>query len=242
VFISRIPDDISRFYPESFIPSSLRFLETGLGSEQYKIELVKRFCSGGRLLEIGSSYGGFLYLAKNTGFKVASVEMDKRCCDFINEYIDVKVFNTDDPVKELEHMRFYDVVCLWQTLEHLPDPLGLLDAVYTSLRVGGILVLSTPNPDAMQAHLMGRRWPHVDAPRHLRLFPISLLSKKLQALGMVPELVTTRDAGSLRWNTYGWIHFTHSKILGNILSLLFSPVEKIEGKGSCYTMVYRKVK
>ena len=83
------------------------------------------------------------------------------------------------------------------------------------------------------------------------LIPMKLLSEKLESLGMKAELITTTDQGSIGWNAFGWEFFFSNlcsqhyikKVLrriGRLISLLFGPIEKIEGKGSAYTMVFRK--
>jgi hypothetical protein len=111
--------------------------------------------------------------------------------------------------------------------------------------------LAAPNPDALQFHILGRYWPHVDAPRHLMLIPSQVLVEKMATLGMKVELMTTTDEGGLGWNVFGWEFFfsnlnAHPRInrvlrlIGRTVAKLLSPIEKSEGKGSAYTMVFRK--
>jgi 2-polyprenyl-3-methyl-5-hydroxy-6-metoxy-1,4-benzoquinol methylase len=253
IFIMPIPTNLADYYPESyhFVPKSSEYLEEGSKPENYKIEIVQGFVNHGRLLEIGPAYGSFTYLAKKAGFEVDAIEMNSRCCEFLNKVVGVHAINSDDPIATLGKIEPYDVIALWHVIEHLPDPWSTLDAIYKCLKPGGIVVLATPNPGALQFNIMGSRWPHVDAPRHVMLIPMKLLAERLVSLGMKAELVTTRDQGSIGWNKFGWefffanlcVHRYLKKILrriGQLISLLFGPIEKIEGKGSAYTMVFRK--
>jgi 2-polyprenyl-3-methyl-5-hydroxy-6-metoxy-1,4-benzoquinol methylase len=253
IFIAPIPANLADYYAETyyFIPESAAYLEAGSEPESYKIDIVQRFSTKGRLLEIGPSYGSFTYLAKKAGFEVDAIEMNARCCQFLNEVVGVKAINSNDPVDVLKQAEPYDVISLWHVIEHVPDPWALLDAIYRNLKPGGIVVLAAPNPDAFQFHVMGRYWPHVDAPRHVSLIPIKLITDKLNGLGMKRELVTTTDKGSIGWNEFGWSFFFsnftsyfHAKRvlsrIGRVVSLLLSPIEKMEGKGSAYTVVFRK--
>ena len=253
IFIMPVPVNLADYYPESyhFVPESLEYLEKGSKPERYKIEIVQDFIENGRLLEIGPAYGSFTYLAKKAGFEVEAIEMNTRCCQFLNKVVGVNAINSDDPIATLGQMKPYDVIALWHVIEHLPDPWPTLNAICTSLKPGGIVVLATPNPSSFQFNIMGYRWPHVDAPRHLILIPMKLLAERLEALGMKAELITTTDPGSIGWNTFGWEFFFANlssqlyfkKVLrriGRLISLLFSPIESIEGKGSAYTMVFRK--
>lgn len=253
IFIMPVPTNLAGYYPESyhFVPKSSEYLEEGSKPENYKIEIVKEFVNHGRLLEIGPAYGSFTYLAKKAGFEVDAIEMNTRCCEFLNKVVGVNAINSDDPIAALGQSDPYDVIALWHVIEHLPDPWPTLDTICANLKPGGIVVLASPNPDSFQFNIMGCRWPHVDAPRHLMLIPMKLLAEKLESLGMKAELITTTDQGSVGWNTFGWKFFFANlssqlyikKVLsltGQLVSLLFSPIEKIEGKGSAYTMVFRK--
>lgn len=253
IFIAPIPNNLSDYYSESyhFVPDSASYLEEGAEHERYKIGIVKRFSSGGRLLEIGPSYGSFTYLAKQAGFEVEAIEMNARCCRFLNEVIGVRAINSDVPVDAIRLQQPYDVVALWHVIEHLPDPWSMLDAICANLNPGGIVVLAAPNPDAFQFHVMGRYWPHVDAPRHVTLIPMKLLVKKLESLGMRAELITTTDRGSIGWNTFGWEFFFANltsqsfikKILrrvGRLVGFILGGFENKEGKGCAYTVVFRK--
>lgn len=254
IFISPVPANLADYYPDTyhFLPESSAYLETGSKPERYKIEIVQRFICKGRLLEIGPSYGSFTYLAKKAGFEVDAIEMNERCCKFLNDVVGVRAINSDVPIDVLQHLEPYDVIALWHVIEHLHDPWAMLDALFANLKHGGIMVLAAPNPDAFQFHLMGRYWPHVDAPRHLTLIPMALLTEKLKSLGMKAELITTTDRGSIGWNTFGWQFFfanlasqPHIKralrLIGRLVSLLLSPIENMQGKGSAYTVVFRKL-
>ena len=140
---------------------------------------------------------------------------------------------------------------MWHVIEHLPDPWAALEAITDRLVPGGVVVLATPNPAALQFRLLGRFWTHVDAPRHLELIPPELLARQLLPLGMRQVLGTTMDRGSLGWNRFGWensfMNFSQRnlprKFLGHVggaLGKLLWPLEGQEGWGSAYTAVFQK--
>jgi 2-polyprenyl-3-methyl-5-hydroxy-6-metoxy-1,4-benzoquinol methylase len=254
IFISPIPENLGDYYPDTyhFVPDSSEYLEKASGHERYKIEIVQRFAKAGHLLEIGPSYGCFTYLAKKTGFNVDAIEMNSRCCEFLRDVVGVNAINSDDPIQALRQAGPYDVIALWHVIEHLPNAWATLEAMCSRVRAGGYVVLAAPNPDAFQFHLMGHYWPHVDAPRHVMLIPMKLLEDKMSELGMKAELITTRDEGSLGWNTFGWEFFfanlsSHKHVkrvlrrIGRLVAWFLAPIERREGKGSAYTMVFKKV-
>jgi SAM-dependent methyltransferase len=233
------------------MPQSIQDLANIAEGERYKIDIVKQFVSGGRLLEIGPAYGSFIYLAKQAGFVAEAIEMNPDCCRFIRETIGVKAIQSDDPSEVLKGVDNYDAIVLWHVIEHLPDPWKTLEAISKKIQPGGVLVIAAPNPDSFQFRVLGRFWPHVDAPRHLSLIPLSLLTKQMLLQGIKSVWSTTTDKGSLGWNNFGWVHFlinliniryikTGLSIFGNILNILMSPIERINGLGSAYTVVYKR--
>lgn len=255
IFLEPIPVDLANYYPNDYypIPASLVELAPTAEYERYKIDIVTRFVPTGKLLEIGPAYGSFLYLAKQAGFDVEAIEMDTRCCKFIKESIGAKVIQNNDPVEGLRHLDKYDVVTLWHVIEHLPNPWEALEAISNKLNPGGILVIAAPNPESLQFNILRRYWPHVDAPRHLSLISLSLLTKQMLARGLKPVLLTTTDKGTLGWNTFGWVYFFTNftkrpfiksglGIFGNIVSIILGPIERINSFGSAYTMVFQKGK
>lgn len=253
IFIDPIPDDLAPYYTADYhyIPDTTEFLNAVAPHEQYKIEIIHQYHRGGRLLEIGPSLGSFAWAAKCHGFNTTTVEIDQRCCDFLNNVAGIKTIQSGDPASAISQCEPFDVIALWHVIEHLPDPWSTLEAINQKLNPGGIVVIAAPNPYAFQFKLLGRYWPHTDAPRHLSLIPAELITQFLGNNGLQIELQTTRDTGGLRWNAFGWEYFFRNltsnvrlkKMLGkagNTLAKLLSHIDGIEGRGTAYTLVMRK--
>jgi SAM-dependent methyltransferase len=56
----------------------------------------------------------------------------------------------------------FDTVCMFQVLDHLPDPAGVLAECAALLRPGGTLLLLHHDASALSAKVLGRRSPIVD--------------------------------------------------------------------------------
>ena len=253
IFVSPVPANLGQYYPESYytLPTSQAELDPVFAPERYKLEIVSRFIKRGRLLEIGPASGGFAYLAKQAGFEVEAIEMDRRCCRFLNEVIGIRAIHSANEYEALQQVKPCNVIALWHVIEHLADPAGTLEAVANKLLPEGILVIAAPNPDSLQFHILGKYWPHVDAPRHLMLMPAAVLIKKIESLGLKTVLFTTLDKGSLGWNIFGWDFFFGNmcslplihqllRVVGKVVGTMLSPLERREGKGSAYTLVFLK--
>jgi len=253
VFLSPVPADLGRHYPGDYygIPGSAEQLAANAELERYKIDLVRRFVPGGRLLEIGPAYGAFAYLASKAGFETLTIEMNEQCCRFMNDVLGVRAIHSHDTAAALRQVEPCDVIALWHVIEHLPDAWSMLEQIVRKLAPGGVLVIAAPNPEAFQFGVMGRYWTHLDAPRHLQLIPAATLSEHAIGLGLNPLLVTTTDTGSMDWNGFGWrmtlANATQSPLLkrvmhriGKTVGRALSFIEGGEGRGSAYTAIYRK--
>jgi 2-polyprenyl-3-methyl-5-hydroxy-6-metoxy-1,4-benzoquinol methylase len=119
---------------------------------------IQRFGGAGRLLDVGCHVGTFLAVAEQSGFTVAGVEPSAWASQIARSRIRGEVHRgavEDAPLPE----GGYDVVTLWDVIEHLPDPALDVRAIHGALRPGGLFAVSTMDVDALFARLLGRRWP-----------------------------------------------------------------------------------
>ena len=144
--------------------------------------LERLFPQKGRLLDVGCAAGFFLSAAKASGWEVLGVEQShhtaKEAIDLVGERVLVATLeqaNISGP---------FDVVCLWEVIEHSQDPFRLLQKAASLLARGGILCLSTPNLQSVLAKIMGRRFPALMPPEHLGYFSIKPLKHIFSQLNL----------------------------------------------------------
>lgn len=253
IALANPPGDLARYYAGDYfsLPNKERLARLA-ASETCKIATVTRFASAGRLLEIGPAIGAFSVRAVSEGFDVTVIEQDAGCCAFLSRQPGLEVKHADNPHELLSSLAAFDVIALWHVIEHLRDPFCLLDAAAAYLATGGILALATPNPEALQFRWMGRRWPHLDAPRHLFLLPVAALIERGRRNGLEVCLIDSADADVRSWNRFGWQKLLMNRmpsrlgraagfVIGAAMSLLLAPWETTAMRGAAYTLVLRKV-
>lgn len=253
IFLAPIPGDLFAYYPPTYheIPRSIEDLKSGTEHEIFKLETIKAYAGGRRLLEIGPSYGRFAFLAKSAGFEVHALEMDRACCAFLNDVVGIRATHTSDIIESVRHAGSYDIIVMWHSIEHLPDPWALLDLLPSKLNPGGILAIASPNPESLQFRVFGKFWVHVDAPRHVELIPPGILTRRLSRNGLERVRFTTSDQGARDCNGLGWHvspgHRFGQNTFGRIAKFVGRPlvrigrcVERLSGLGAAYTLVFRK--
>jgi SAM-dependent methyltransferase len=140
----------------------------------------------GTLLDVGAATGFFVEQAKAAGWDASGVEPSTWAAEYARNEL-----GADVQTGTLESLNVgdgsFDVVTLWEVIEHLPDPEATLAEIRRILRPGGVLVLSTPDAGSLAARLSGRRWlGWRKVPEHLFFFDRVNLDRLLQKAGFRP--------------------------------------------------------
>lgn len=134
-----------------------------------RIKRIKKdFPSGGDLFEIGCAYGFFLEIAKEYFGSTEGIDISDDAVDYAREYLkqnahagDFLTFKSD---------RKYDIVCMWDTIEHLEHPDLYVEKVKELLKKGGLLCITTGDIGSLNARIRGRKWRQIHPPTHLHYF------------------------------------------------------------------------
>jgi len=137
--------------------------------------------NGGRLLDVGFGNGGFLKLATEMGWNAEGIDFDPKAVEVARARgLKVRCASVLDLTERNEQ---FDVITLSHVIEHVQDPIALLNVLYRLLKPGGLLWLETPNIDSLGAKNFGRNWRGLETPRHLVLFNTESLKSSLTRVG-----------------------------------------------------------
>jgi len=169
-------------------------LYAGVKDEAYHHEAPARHCTFRRtlaqihrlvwppaqLLDVGCSTGLFLEVARSAGWQVAGLDP----CEWAveegrNKGLSIRLGTLTDGVLPPEQ---FDLITLWDVIEHVPGPRETLSAVWDILRPGGLVALTTMDVTSVVARIFGRRWPHLMR-MHLWYFSFDHLVTLLQQAG-----------------------------------------------------------
>ncbi|MCA9975209.1 MAG: class I SAM-dependent methyltransferase, partial [Anaerolineales bacterium] len=122
-----------------------------------ELEQVTGPGNGRSLLDVGAYIGVFVDVATQAGWDAWGVEPSDWAAAEAQAQ-GLNVFSGTQDAPELQGRQF-DVVTMWDVIEHVDDPLLEMTKAYHRLRPGGMLVLHTMDIDSLTARLMGPRWP-----------------------------------------------------------------------------------
>ncbi len=131
---------------------------------------VSQLRTSGALLDVGCSTGLFLNEMRRYGqWTLVGLEIEPSIAAYAADRFGLEVFN--GPVEAAPWPpHSFDIITLWDVLEHLPDPRGALRCLGDLLAEGGLLIVSVPNLDSVDAGRFGRYWTGLDVPRHFSIF------------------------------------------------------------------------
>jgi len=118
--------------------------------DAYFAEVEPLLTDGARTyLDVGCGVGHSLEVASDRGWTACGVDTSPSIIEAGRK----RGFNIVHP-NDLERDTSFSLVSLWETLEHLNDPFGVLSAISPRLDEDGLLAITIPNLQALEARLM----------------------------------------------------------------------------------------
>ena len=144
------------------------------------LERIRPFRPGARLLDVGAGSGILVARAAALGYRAEGVEpslwLQRRATE---RGLAVELGTLPHPKLEGP----YDVVTLIDVLEHVPDPVGLLERAREVTAPDGVVAIVTPDVRSLAARLLGWRWWHFRV-AHVGYFSRATLRLALQRAGL----------------------------------------------------------
>lgn len=119
--------------------------EAYVGFQGRRLQLLEPYLNPHvRLLEIGCATGQFLYNVKDKVKEAVGVDYDGGAVEFAQTKTGCKTYGNGLENADLEKNSF-DIVCAFQTLEHVADPESFMKMVGEYLKPDGLVVIEVPN-------------------------------------------------------------------------------------------------
>lgn len=122
-----------------------------------RYKTIQKYCKSGKLFDLGVGWGHFLHTGRLLGYDVAGIEMAKMPFTYAKEYLKL-------PVDEIDFFNYkhlndnYDIITMWDVLEHIDNCDKAVEKCALMLKVGGYIVIQVPQIDSSIAKKHKENW------------------------------------------------------------------------------------
>lgn len=136
-----------------------------------------------KLLDVGCGYGYFLKMASSFGFKTYGIDISQYAIRRARKMVKAD-FLLGDVQNDLLFMDgVFDVVTMFDVIEHLQKPYAALREIHRVLKPRGVFIITTPNLDSLSRRIMGGKWIGFCDETHLIFFTVRELKYILNKAG-----------------------------------------------------------
>ena len=170
--VETFPDEsqLCRLYDNSYFKSYGDDINAQHQKQLYFKQILKTIhlkkCR--KIFEVGCGKGMFLKICNQMGYEPFGLDISATAIEECKKYIDedhltygsFENYTAKDP---------FDVVFMFDYIEHVTNPLKSIILANTILKTGGLLVITTPSPSSYLNFILRKKWPHY-IPEHLCFF------------------------------------------------------------------------
>lgn len=138
----------------------------------------KNGLSGKNILEIGPG-------PEDNLFRYLSAFSSVECFDkasIVNAFLESKGAKTYGKWEDIPPEK-YDIAVAYEVIEHDPNTVKFCSNVFSKLKKGGVLLLTTGNSRSYYARIKGYKWYYYDPPAHLNYFSAKSIKTMLIKTG-----------------------------------------------------------
>lgn len=159
-----------------------------LGRDNSNVDLRYRFAprAPSKLLDYGCGNGDYLLLMQPLGYALNGVEFDPQLLTNLSETgIEIEDAATVEDARWIDE---FDHITLAHVIEHVPDPIALLQRLFRWLKPGGSLFIEVPNANATGLAIFHGNWRGLEVPRHFALPTRQALAAACEGAGFLIEM------------------------------------------------------
>lgn len=194
------PEGMSRHYDADYHRAIVAAGEVSAGNRwQREREVISEYKSGGSVLDIGCSSGGFLSTMKGPSWKLYGIEMEHSTAERARKNTGAEVF-TGDALDAPFAPETFDLVTTFDVLEHVYQPREFVTKINGWLKPGGIYYAVLPNINSWEARMLGSYWYGLELPRHLFHFSPRSLSMLMKSSNFEEVSIFTARTSYLEYS------------------------------------------
>ena len=229
-------EELERYYSEKYKITTDDIVETEkrrifrLPEQIELIYLINGFKPApANLLDFGCDKAFFLDEARRYGYKTTGIEQSIKAKEYSNNI----GINSYPELSQLNEK--YDVVVMWHSLEHIPEPKQLLKQLSEKMNPDSYIFIRVPAFDSIYRKIFGKRWIWFQPENHYFHYSLQSLAYLLKEAGFDVLSITHRKPNNLltrRMNIFSnkmfQRYFEHKVSLKKRLSRIYQDKTAVE--------------
>jgi len=172
-------------------------------------------------LDVGCSSGSVLSVARACGFNTHGVEPAPKAAETAAQIDGVEVFNgfLHDAQYPDNH---FDIITLFEVIEHLTDPISLIKEIGRILKPGGLLLIGTGNGGSWTVQALGNKWEYFDIKKHgghISFFTPQSMALLAEKSGLKLAAIHTKRVNLGEKKDVSWLFYQFNRVMRELLAL-----------------------
>lgn len=182
-------------YKNEDVTNAVRTGNNWVKIQRHKLRLkfIRRFVKSGSLFDLGAGWGHFMLAARELGYSIYGIEISEQPYLYCTNDLKLPVDHID--FFKMDETAQFDVVTMWDVLEHIDSADEFLDKCYKVTKPGGYLILQVPQIDSFIAKWQKDNWKMMGLD-HVNYFGKETITKILAAHGF--EVVKIKSSFEIK--------------------------------------------
>jgi 2-polyprenyl-3-methyl-5-hydroxy-6-metoxy-1,4-benzoquinol methylase len=169
-----------------------------------RVKVVGQHRTGGSLLDLGCSSGGFLQAVAGPSWQLYGIEMSESVARRAEAASGAEVF-VGDILDAPYAPASFDIITCFHVFEHLFEPREVLRKIAEWLKPEGLFYVMVPNIDSAGAKVFKSYWYALELPRHLFHFSPTSLTAVARSVGLEVESLSTNREPFIENSVRYWL-------------------------------------
>lgn len=190
--VENVPVDLSPYYSEGYFTGDVTldgYIDYDLDKEVTKktyvnyLDVLEKYIdkkSGISMFEVGCATGFFMDLARQRNWQTEGIDISEYA---VKKAQEKGLVATTTVLESYQNTKKFDVVAMHDLIEHVKDPLDIVERSKNLLVDNGLLLITTPDAGSLWARVWNKNWHAFVPPQHLFYFSTKNLSSVLEKNG-----------------------------------------------------------
>ena len=175
-------DIVYQQYKDANVTAAVRAGNNWLKIQRHKLrfQFIRKFVKKGKLFDLGAGWGHFMLAGKELGYDVKGIEISEQQASYCVNDLKLNVLHED--FFKMDEGEKFDLVTLWDVLEHIDRPDEILNKCRRITAQGGYIFIHVPQIDSFVSKTSGREWKMMGLD-HVNYFSRKTITKVLEDNG-----------------------------------------------------------